>query len=298
MNNFKTRTFRALAAAAFLAVVCSAAYAQQVQRAPFDITHYKMDVSIQPDLNRLEAVVDVDLVPKAETRVITFEMNGSLVIDSIERVAEGSAEKAPKAKQANAAAPQSGVTFVQDRVGVSDLGPSVRVDLGSMVSSGAPLKLRFKYGGVMVTPEGGPLLTKRLAFIGPNDGYLMYAARWFPFHDYAADKATSDITIALPPTFQVVGHSDLPALPLQGKTRFVRNEPGLVGNFTYGRYATKNLKYGPFELNFYTKQGVEPLVELYGETLGKALEYYSRRWGTPSMGGKLIVVQIDDESPE
>lgn len=298
MINFKTRTFRAFAAVMVAAGVCSATYAQQIQRAPFDVTHYKMDVNIQPELNRLDAVVDVDLIPKADTRVITFEMNGSLEIAKIERVAEVDAPKATKPKAGEQAPPQPGVTFVQDRVGVSDIGPSVRVDLGSNVTSGTPVKLRFTYGGVLVTPEGGPLLTKRLAFIGPNDGYLMYAARWFPFHDYAADKATSDITIAVPPTFQVVGHSDIPALPLKGKTRFVRNEPGLVGNFTFGRYATKELKYGPFELDFYTKQGVEPIVEIYGETIGKALEYYSRRWGTPAMGSKMIVVQIDDESLE
>ncbi|REJ77417.1 MAG: tetratricopeptide repeat protein [Acidobacteria bacterium] len=299
MTKFKSRTFRALAVAMVAAGVCTAAYAQQVPRAPFDVTHYKIDANIQPDLNRLEVVADIDLVPKADTRVITFEMNGSLEITGIERITEGPAAKAPKPKPGELPPPPPGaVTFVQDRVGVSDIGPSVRVDLGSNVTNGTPVKLRFKYGGVLVTPEGGPLLTKRLAFIGPNDGYLMYASRWFPFHDYAADKATSDITIALPESFQVVGHSDVPALPLKGKTRFIRNEPGLVGNFTYGRYVNKKMKFGAFELDFYTKQGVEIIVDQYAETLGKALEYYARRWGTPAMGSKFIVSQIDDESLE
>lgn len=298
MSNLKFRTFRVLSLAAAVAGLFSAVFAQQVQRAPFDVTHYTMDVTLKPDLQRLDAVVDVDLVPKADTRVITFEINGSLVIESITRVSDQPEPKPAKGKAAETA-PEAGiVTFVQDRVGVSDIGPSVRIDLGEMIAKETPVKLRFKYGGILVTPEGGPLLTKRLAFIGPNDGYLMYASRWFPFHDYAADKATSDITISLPDTFQVVGHSDAPAAKLKGKTRFVRNDPGLIGNFTYGRYATKTLSYAGYELNFYTKQGVEDIVDRYAETLGKAFEYYTRRWGNPSMGSKLIVVQIDDESLE
>ncbi|MEZ5345603.1 MAG: hypothetical protein R2681_08620 [Pyrinomonadaceae bacterium] len=36
----------------------------------------------------------------------------------------------------------------------------------------------------------------------------------------------------------------------------------------------------------------------YGETLGKALEYYTKRFGPPEMGTKLIVAQIDDDSLE
>ena len=77
-----------------------------------------------------------------------------------------------------------------------------------MVTKGTPVTLRFKYSGVLVTPSGGPLLTKRLAYVGERNGYLMYAARWFPFHEYAADQATSEITINLPADFQVVGYSD------------------------------------------------------------------------------------------
>ncbi len=282
-----------------------AVFSQQVQRTPFDVTHYLMDVKLDPALNRLDATVDIDFTPKEETRVITFELNGSLKIESISLVSKtlpGSAtplsavNPAPKSKIPGP--PAASVTFVQDRVGVSDLGPSVRIDLGENVPAGTKLKLRFVYGGILVTPEGGPLLTKRLANVGVNDGYLMYAARWFPFHDYAADKATSDITISLPNTFQVVGVSDVPVLKTGNKSRFLVMKESLVGNFTYGLYAAKTLRYGGYELQFYTKAGNEKIVAEYGETLGKALEYYTKRFGAPAMGKKLIISQIDDESLE
>jgi hypothetical protein len=79
-------------------------------------------------------------------------------------------------------------------------------------------------------PAGGPLLTKRLAFVGDNLGYLMYAARWFPFHNYAADEATSEITISLPSGYQVIGYSDTPVPPL-GQISFCKCTAVAAGQF-------------------------------------------------------------------
>ncbi len=285
------------------------AFTQQVQRAAFDVKHYVMNVKLDPSLNKLSATVDVDFVPREETRAVTFELNGSLKVESISLIS-----KTPPVSTLPSVAPTpvrsrtrrpsrpvrslGKVTYVQDQVGVSDLGPSVRIDLGENVRAGTKVRLRFKYSGVLVTPEGGPLLTKRLAYVGANQGYLMYAARWFPFNEYAADKATSDISISLPSTYQVVGKSDLPITRTAGKFRFVRSKEGLIGNFSYGRYATNTLRFGGYELQFFTKAGNDRIIAEYGETLGRALEYYTKRFGTPAMGTKLIVAQIDDDSLE
>ena len=189
------------------------------------------------------------------------------------------------------------VTFVQDQAGgSSDLGPHVRVDLGTDVSKGTPVTLRFKYNGILNLPSGGPLLNKRLAYIGENEGYLMYAARWFPFHDYAADPATADISISVPGGLQVVGYSDTAVTNAGGKFRFVQSKPALIGNLAYGKYSTRTLNLGGYEIQFFTKPGSDQLVIGYGETLGKALEFYTKKFGEPSMGKRLSVVQIDDES--
>jgi len=145
-------------------------------------------------------------------------------------------------------------------------------------------------------PTGGPLLNKRLAYIGENNGYLMYAARWFPFHDYAADPATADITISLPGGFQVAGYSDQPVTSTGGKFRFVQSKPALIGNLAYGKYTQKNMNIGGYDLQFFTRPGNDQLVISYAETLGKALEFYTKRVGEADFGKKLIVVQIDDES--
>src|SRR5438309_880418 len=128
----------------------------------------------------MRAGADVTFTPQEATRSVVFELNGSLHVDSIEKdghVLTG---------------------FVQDAVGAGSLGPNVRIDLGQVIPAGQSTTIRIRWSGALVSPEGGPLATKRLAYVGTEGSYLMYASRWFPFHDYAADRATSDITVIVP----------------------------------------------------------------------------------------------------
>ncbi|MCC6328037.1 MAG: hypothetical protein IT174_05955 [Acidobacteria bacterium] len=304
MRIFKRQIFGLLTVAMALAVP---AFAQQIQRTPFDVTSYQIDAQLQPLENKLTATADVTFVPLEDTRSVSFELNGSLKVDSITRLGVETAApatatvvkgKQPKTVKATPqpVAPAGEITFVQDQVGVSDLGPSVRIDLGQDIVKGTPVKLRFKYSGVLNTPSGGPLLTKRLAYVGDDQGYLMYAARWFPFHEYAADQATSDITITAPGGLTVVGFSDTPVTNAGGKFHFTQSKPGLIGNFAYGKFVNRPLKIEGYDIEFYTRPGSENLIATYGETLGKALGFYTKKFGTPEMGNKLVVAQIDDES--
>jgi len=299
MKSFREIVFQTLGLSLAVFTFSAVATAQQpqIQRAAFDVTNYKMDVSLAPAENKLNATVDVNFTPLEDTRSVSFELNGSLKIDSITRPNQSApVSTARNPRTASSAAAQNQVTFVQDQVGVSDLGPSVKIDLGETVKKGTPVTLRFKYGGVLATASGGPLLTKKLAFVGDKDGYLMYAGRWFPFHDYAADQATSDITLSLPGGFQVVASSDAPAVQTAGRYHFTQSKPALVGNIAYGRYVNKNLRFGEYELQFYTKIGNDALVASYGETLGRALEFYTKQYGAPQGGKRIIIAQIDDES--
>ncbi len=298
MRNFKRNIFRTVGLSLGLFLFSFSSFSQQVKRPVFDITDYKMDVQISPTENKLNATADVYFTVKEETRSVTFELNGSIKVDEVTRQ-NAAATSTPPLKGKPAPKPSTSanpITFVQDQVGVSDVGPNVRVDLGESVAAGTPVVLRFKYTGILTTAQGGPLLTKRLAYVGNRDGYLMYAARWFPFHDYAADLATSDITITIPNGYNVVGYSDMPITQTGGKYRFVRTQPGLVGNFAYAKYSSKNLRFGEYDLQFHTKVPEEQLVAAYGETIGKALQFYTQKYGEPAMGKRLMIVQIDDDS--
>ena len=275
------------------------------QRARFDVTNYRIIAELNPTQHLLTATADVTFTPLDNTRSVVFELNGSLKVESVER--------------------QGRVltNVVQDQAGLETIGPFVRVDLGEVVAAGQPQTLRFRWSGALVTPEGGPLLTKRLAYVGADMSYLMYAARWFPFHEYAADRATSDITISVPAGYAVAGMSDEPVvesagaqfLPPAGETgartapartpqqgaalrsyRFVTRQPSLVGNFAVGRFITRTLRIGGYELAFYVQPGSEGFIDSYAQLIGEALQFYTQKYGPPAFGTRLSVVQIDDAS--
>ncbi|HSK62885.1 MAG TPA: M1 family aminopeptidase [Pyrinomonadaceae bacterium] len=275
---------------AALAVLMLASLGKSQQPAPqqpasrFDVTHYRIEAQIIPDQNMLRAGADVTFTPLDATRSVVFELNGSLKVESIEK--DG----------------QVLTGFVQDNVGVGALGPSVRIDLGQVVPANQPVTLRIRWNGALVSPEGGPLATRRLAYVGNEGSYLMYASRWFPFHDYAADRATSDITFIVPSGLQVAGTSDDAVVgqadPKSGATRyrFVHRKPVLIGNFAAGQYINKNLRYQNYELQLYAKPGSEKRIEQFAELTGRVLDFYTKQYGAPLFGNRLVVVQIDDES--
>ena len=204
------------------------------------MNNYRIIAELNPAQHLLTATADVTFTPLDNTRSVVFELNGSLKVESVERNGRVL------------------TNVVQDQAGLETIGPFVRGDLGEVVAAGQPQTLRFRWSGALVTPEGGPLLTKRLAYVGSDLSYLMYAGRWFPFHEYAADRAPSDITITVPDGYVVAGFSEESVAQLNGAQflppvgaaaggsaparaagqgaglrsyRFVTRQPSLVGSF-------------------------------------------------------------------
>src|SRR5437870_3378 len=277
----------ALASSVMTLCLSSTAFAQQqpVAGARYDITNYRIEVQLSPNEHTLRAGADVTFVPLDATRSVVFELNGSLHVDNVEK--DGKALTG----------------FVQDAVGAGALGPNVRIDLGQVVPAAQPVTVRIRWSGALASPEGGPLANKRLAYVGPEGSYLMYASRWFPFHDYAADRATSDITVIVPTGVQVGGISDEPVTPQVDKSgttrfRFVNKQPVLVGNFIAGQYVVKSLRFGRYELQFFVKPGSENRIGNFGESMGHALEFYTKQYGSPAFGSRFIIAQTDDETME
>ncbi len=287
------QTFFKVFSQAFLmtaAFMVFASFASAQQPAPqqsasrFDITNYRIEAQLIPEQHLLRAGADITVIPLEATRSLVFELNGSLHVETIDRDGR----------------PLTG--FVQDAVGVGSLGPSVRVDLGQVAPANQPVTLRFRWSGALQSPEGGPLATKRLAYVGPEGSYLMYASRWFPFHDYAADRATSDITLIVPSGLQVAGTSDDPVSaqpsPKEGavRFRFVHRQPVLIGNFAAGQYISRPRRFGNYEIQFYAKPGSEGRIDGYAELMGQVLDFYSKQYGAPLFGTRLVVAQVDDDS--
>ena len=125
----------------------------------------------------------------------------------------------------------------------------------------------------------------------------MYAARWFPFHEYAADLATSDISISIPNGLQLVGFSDAPVSANRRKIPLRQIQARSRRQLRIREIYEQNSCALPISnCSFTPKLSNDALVAAYGETLGRAMQFYTEKYGAPDSGKRLIVVQIDDES--
>ncbi len=278
-----TRTLKrapALALLASLFALASNATAQTEQASAIDITHYKINAELLPDSHSLKAQAVVTFKALKPTQSAVLEMNGSLTISSI---------KGPDGKTA--------LQFIQDRVNEFN----VKINLGQLYPAGSDVTLTVDYAGALATPEGGPIADTRLAYIGPEGSYLFYASRWFPFHGYAADRATSEITITVPKNWSVVGHSANPVTPVINKDgrrsfTFVETQPTLPGSFAAGQFITKTINTGGMQLDINVLPGSEGRLQEFGQEIAQILQFYNTRFGPYMLGSRFVVAEADDET--
>ena len=266
-----------------LVVACalvSIVAAQTDQSSPIDITNYKINAELLPESHTLKAQAAVTMKLLKQTQSAVLEMNGSLTISGV---------KGPDGKTV--------LQFIQDKVNDTN----VKVNLGKLYEAGAEITLTFDYAGQLATPEGGPLPDTRLAYIGTEGCYLFYASRWFPFHGYAADRATSDITFTVPKGWSVAGHSANPVTPVTAKDgrssfTFVETQPVLPGSFGAGQFITRTINSGGMQIDLYVLPGSEGRVQEFGQEVAQILQYYNTRFGQYALGNRYVVAQVDDET--
>jgi len=296
-----------------------------------DVQHYKIDAELIPASQLLKARAEVRFVPQSETRSVVFEMNGSLTINRITRVDEsattspgaapgvrGQSPKSspPKAKEAAGQPAPDGLQFIQD----NRENMNVRIDLGNVVPAKQPVTLAFEYEGALESPQGGVISNARLAYVGDQGSYLFYSARWFPFHEYVADRATYAINIKVPKDVLVAGYSEQPVAPvpvIEPKTKedhkskedqktkeefatwsFICSKPVLPGTFAAAKYILRTINRGGFTVDFYVKAGDEKWADHAIDVIGKHLEYYSSKFGRYAFGNRLIIAETDEETLE
>ena len=264
----------------FLFALTPQALAQNEQAAAIDITHYKINGELVPDSHTLKAQAVVTIKAVKPTQSAVLEMNGSLTISSV---------KGPDGKTA--------LQFIQDKVSEFN----VKINLGQLLNAGSSVTLTIDYAGPLATPEGGPIADTRLAYVGPEGSYLFYASRWFPFHGYAADRATSDISLTVPGNWTVAGHSANPVSPVPTKDgrktfTFIETQPVLPGSFAAGQFITKTINSGGMQIDLAVLPGSEARLQEFGTEIAQILQFYNGKFGPFLLGSRFVLAEIDDET--
>jgi len=95
------------------------------------------------------------------------------------------------------------------------------VPLPAGLGKDASTTLTFEYEGVLETADDSPVPGLKLAYVGDDTSYLLYAGRWFPVTGYGLNRFTANINVTVPAHMLAIG---------SGKSTVTDNPPSKKPN--------------------------------------------------------------------
>ena len=247
------------------------------------VDDYEINAELNPHSHSINARATVKFTALEDLNVATFELNNAL--------------RLTKVLDANNK-PLSAERVSQDF--------SVRVPLSTTLSKDGSTTLTFEYNGVLNSADDSPVQGLKLASIGDDTSYLLYAARWFPVSGYGINRFTATISIALPAHMVVIGSgketvSDTSlkkgmTTGLPTKTfSFVSDRPSFPGTIIAGVFQETKSDEAGVDLHVFFKPVHQKLAAEYGTTALKEFTYYVSTFG-PLPAPSLRVVELPDDT--
>jgi hypothetical protein len=235
---------------------------------------YVIDAEIVPKTHHLIARAQVKFTALEDVNFATFELHNALRVS--------------KVLDAN------GKPLTAERISTDN---AVRVSFPATIPKGSSSTLTFEYEGALVNADDSPVEGLKLAYIGEDISYLLYAGRWFPVVNFGIDRFTAAINITAPAGTVVVGSgSTAPAHPAAaGKvlTSFNWQKPSFPGTIIAGPF-TDNVFAGG-GIHVYLLPNKKQFASAYADFGGKELEYFSSLYG-PAFSPLLKIVELPDDT--
>jgi hypothetical protein len=261
---------RSFVAAGFLAVALAHAPLEaQEKRARVFVQHYDIHAEIKPDTQSIAAHVKVDFALLDEgVNSAVFELNNAL---NVTKVTDDSGQALQPTRTQN------------------DF--SVRVPINGSLSKGSKHSLTFDYDGRLSGTEDSPIYGIKFAAIKEDFSYLLYPARWFPVSGYSTDRFNADLTIKVPPAYNVIASGSGTGSNGEFTYHFTKNSfPGSIA-LVKGEPFKSNVEGIRTDLYFYgpEKEQTGP----YGDTIAKMMNYFSGLFGQVPYSN-LTVVETEE----
>jgi aminopeptidase N len=174
---------RPLRRALFLSFILAfAATVFAAERSRITVDDYAIDAEIIPRTHKLVARAKVKFTAQDDISVATFELNNALRLTKVTD-ADGK--------------PLTPERITQDS--------TVRVPLPAGLAKGQSSTLTFDYEGVLTSGDESPVPGLKLASVGDDTSYLLYAGRWFPVIGYGTNRFTATMNITVPSNWTVIG---------------------------------------------------------------------------------------------
>jgi aminopeptidase N len=285
MQNCLRRAHSVLSSSlALLLLVFVAIPSWAAEKTHLRVEDYQIEVELTPHLHQISGRAKVKFTALQDLTVAVFELHNDL---RVTRVLDDKNQ------------PLSAERVTQDS--------TVRVPLPAGLAKGASTTLTFEYEGQLETADDSPVPGLKLAYVGDDTSYLLYAGRWFPVSGYGLNRFTSTISVTVPAHMLVIGSgkpavSDNPpskkpntnGLPTKTFT-FVDAKPSFPGTIVAGIFQEFKSDEAGMDLHLYFKPAHQALAPEYTTTAVQEFTYYITLYGTP-LSQRLNVVELPGDT--
>jgi tetratricopeptide (TPR) repeat protein len=269
----------ALLLLAFVAIPSQAA-----EKTHLRVEDYQIEVELTPHQHQISGRAKVKFTALQDLTVAVFELHNDL---RVTRVLDDNNQ------------PLSAERVTQDS--------TIRIPLPAGLAKGASTTLTFEYEGQLETADDSPVPGLKLAYVGDDTSYLLYAGRWFPVSGYGLNRFTSTISVTVPAHMLVVGSgkstvTDSPpskkpntnGLPTKTFT-FVDAKPSFPGTIVAGIFQEYKSDEAGMDLHVFFKPAHQALAPEYTTTAVQEFTYFITLYGTP-LSQKLNVVELPGDT--
>jgi tetratricopeptide (TPR) repeat protein len=247
------------------------------------VDDYQIDAELIPHTHKITARAKVKFTALEDLNIATFELHNALRVTKVTDAA---------------GKPLNAERVTQDS--------TVRVALTTPVVKDSSTTLTFEYEGVLDSADDSPVQGLKLAYIGDDTSYLLYAGRWFPVNAYGINRFTATMNITVPAHMIVIGSgkettsstpsAKRPAGALPTKTFvFAWDKPSFPGTIVAGIFQESKSDEAGLDLHVFFKPAHQNLGASYANTAVKEFTYYVTLYG-PAPSTTLKVVEIPDDT--
>ncbi|MGA8151053.1 MAG: M1 family aminopeptidase [Terriglobales bacterium] len=248
------------------------------------VDDYQIDAELIPHMHKITARAKVRFTALENITAAVFELHNAMRVLKV--------------------TDDSGKEVMAERIAQDS---TVRVQLNQELAKDASTSLTFEYDGTLDSVDDSPVQGLKVASVGDDTSYLLYAGRWFPLVGYGINRFTATMNITVPAYMLAIGSgkesvSDTPALKKSAvagmPTRtysFVWDKPSFPGTIVAGAFQEFKSDEAGVDLHVFLKPIHQNLGALYSETAIKEFTYFVTLYGAaPST--TLRVVEIPDDT--
>jgi tetratricopeptide (TPR) repeat protein len=230
----------------------------QEKRPRIQVQHYSIDADVNPRTQSLSATAKVTFLPLEATSAVVFELNTSL---NVSKVVDSQGQNIPTNRDKEEG--------------------TIRLMMPVTLAKNQPVTVTFTYDGRITGNEDGPIPGIKFAALHPENGYLLYPARWFPVGTYTVDRYSADMRIAAPSEYKVIASGDETLNKAGDRTihSFIYKQNSFPGSIALVKEEPVKVSSQGINTRVFFRGEHIAEAQAYGEETGKMMSFFTSIYG-------------------